>query len=140
MKDPPDAVAQLPEYQGSSQGLSVPLQQTTAAGTEVCWEHGSHGLVVRTTQALLERHMGKGRDVWKILGTPSFPPPALSLSQRDVGTSSCHKRGQMCSVGTATARYVRLETQQDSKAHPSLDWCSLSTAHGSCSLCSLPVS
>lgn len=39
-----------------------------------------------------------------------------------------HKRGQMCCVGTARARDVRLETQQGSKAHPGLDWCSPSTA------------
>lgn len=38
--------------------------------------------MVRATQALLERHVGKGRGVWKVLGTPSFPPPALSPPER----------------------------------------------------------
>lgn len=82
VKDPPSAAVQLPAYQDPSEGLSVSIRQTAAAGTEVCWESVSHDLAVRTRQAQFEKHMGKGRDVWKVLGTPSFPLTALSLSQR----------------------------------------------------------
>lgn len=63
-------------------------QIPATAGAEICWEPGSQGLGVGSTQALLEGHMGKGRGVWEVLGTSSFPPPALSLSQRDMGISS----------------------------------------------------
>lgn len=67
-----NAVVQLPATQDASEGLSVSAQQPAIAGTEVCWEPGSHGSVVRMTQALLERHMGKGRGVRKVLGSLGF--------------------------------------------------------------------
>lgn len=84
-----------------------------AAGAEICWEPRSQGSGVGSTQVVLEGHMGKGRGMWEVLGTPSFPPPALSLSQRDMGTSSWsqtwpdilrrHSKSQICQARNLSA-------------------------------------
>lgn len=83
MKGPPRAVVQLPASQDPLEGLFMSAQTPATAGAEICWEAGSQGLGVGSTWALLEGHMGKGRGMWEVLGKLSFPPPALSPSQRD---------------------------------------------------------